>query len=74
MWRSYVGGLLTGVAVGGAASWLAVLSLVPAPDRDHLLVNPYFPWAALLAFALAGETLRVKARAGARPVASPYPA
>jgi len=62
MWRLYVGGLCTGFAIGAAVCWLVVLSLVPESARGDLLTNPLFPWAVLLAFALAGETLRMRAR------------
>ncbi len=68
MWRPYVGGLCTGFAIGGAACWLAVLSIIPESDRGNLLINPFFPWAVFLAFVLAGETLRVRAK---RTAASP---
>jgi len=67
MWRLYVGGLCTGFAIGGAVCWLAVLSIVPESTRSNFLINPLFPWAALLAFVLAGETLRVRARRIADP-------
>jgi len=60
MWRLYVGGLLTGFAIGGAACWLIALFLVPESSRGNLLINPLFPWAILLCFVLAGETVRVK--------------
>ncbi len=73
MWRMYIGGLCTGFAVGGAASWLAVLSLLPESARGSLLINPFFPWAVFLAFVLAGETLRVKARNATYPNAAPGP-
>ena len=67
MWRLYVGGLCTGFAVGGAACWLAALAIVTESARDNLLANPFFPWVVLLAFVLAGETLRAKARKIAGP-------
>ena len=62
MWRLYVGGLCTGFAIGGAVCWLAILMILPESARSYLFANPLFPWAVLLAFALAGETLRLKAR------------
>jgi len=34
---------------------------------DKLLSNPFFPWAILLAFVLAGENLRAKAKRVAEP-------
>jgi hypothetical protein len=74
MWRLYVGGLCTGFAIGVAVCWLAVLSIVPESARDNLLINPFFPWAVCLAFVLAGETLRLKAKRIAKPNAAPDPA
>ena len=71
MWRLYVGGLCTGFAIGGAACWLAVLSIVPESARGNLLINPLFPWAVFLAFVLAGETLRMRARRTGEPSAAP---
>jgi hypothetical protein len=73
MWRLYVGGLCTGFAIGGAVCWLAVLSIVPESARGDLLINPFFPWAVLIAFVLAGETLRVKAKKIAEPNTAPDP-
>ena len=73
MWRLYVGGLCTGFAIGGAVCWLAVLSIVPESARGNLLINPFFPWAVLLAFVLAGETLRMKAKRIVEPPAAPDP-
>lgn len=70
MWRLYVGGLCTGFAIGGAACWLAVLSVVPESARGYLLTNPLLPWAVLLAFVLAGETLRLKAKRANGPIAT----
>lgn len=67
MWRLYVGGICTGIALGGAACWLAALAILPEPARANLLMNPFFPWAVLLAFVLAGETLRLKAQRRATP-------
>lgn len=74
MWRSYVGGLCMGAALGGAACWLAALSVAPESARGDLLAVPLFPWAVLLAFALAGETLRAKAKRTARTGTAPDPA
>ena len=74
MWRLYVGGLCTGFAIGGAVCWLAVLSIVPESARGNLLMNPFFPWGVFLAFVLAGETLRIKAKRIAEPNAAPDPA
>jgi hypothetical protein len=74
MWRLYVGGLCTGLAIGGATCWLAALSIVPESARGNLLINPLFPWAVFLAFLLAGETLRVRARRAGEPNAAPDPA
>ena len=62
MWRLYVGGLCTGFVVGGAAFWLAALAILPESTRGDILISPMFPWAVLLAFVLAGETLRMKAK------------
>ena len=62
MWRLYVGGLCTWFAIGGAVCWLVVLMVVPESARGDLLTNPLFPWAVLLAFVLAGETLRMRAK------------
>jgi hypothetical protein len=67
MWRSYVGGLFMGVAVGGALCWISALTILSGPARAQLVAVPMFPWAVLVAFALAGETLRVKAAAAAGP-------
>lgn len=74
MWRLYVGGLCTGFAIGGAVWWLAALSIVPEPARGYLLINPFFPWALLFAFVLAGENLRMKAKRNREPNAAPDPA
>jgi hypothetical protein len=74
MWRLYVGGLCTGFALGGAVCWLAVLAILPESARGNLLSNPFFPWAVLLAFVLAGEALRIKASRIAEPNAAPDPA
>jgi hypothetical protein len=74
MWRLYVGGLCTGFALGGVVCWLAVLSIVPESARGNLLINPFFPWGVLLAFVLAGETLRMKAKRIAEPNTAPDPA
>ena len=74
MWRLYVSGLCTGFALGGAVCWLAVLSIVPESTRGNLSSNPFFPWAVLLAFVLAGETLRLKAKRIAEPNPAPDPA
>ena len=62
MWRLYAGGLCTGFAAGGAVGWLAALLVLPEAARGYLLVNPAFPWMVLLAFVLAGETMRMKAK------------
>jgi hypothetical protein len=59
MWRLYVGGLLTGFAIGGFAAWLWAWAMTP--ESSH----PSFPgWVPLLLlpFVLAGENLRVKAK------------
>ena len=74
MWRLYVGGFCTGFAVGGAVCWLVALSIIPESARGNLLINPLFPWAVLLAFVLAGETLRMKAKRIADPSTAPDPA
>ena len=71
MWRLYVGGLCTGFAIGGAVCWLVVLLILPESARGILLSNPLFPWSVLLAFVLAGETLRVKAKRIAEANAAP---
>jgi hypothetical protein len=58
MWRLYVGGLLTGFAIGGFAVWLAAWAIVPESARAH--IPPAVP-LALLPFVLAGEKLRIRA-------------
>jgi len=74
MWRLYVGGLCTGFAIGGAVCWLVVLSILPESARGYLLTNPVFPWMVLIAFTLAGENLRMKAKRFAEPNPAPDPA
>jgi len=73
MWRLYASGLCTGIAIGGAAGWLAAALIVPETARGYLVVNPLFPWAVLFAFVLAGETLRRKAKGTGIPLAAPDP-
>jgi hypothetical protein len=38
------------------------LQTAPESARGNLLINPFFPWSVFLAFVLAGETLRVRAK------------
>jgi hypothetical protein len=59
MWRLYVGGILTGFAMGVFVGWLAVWSLLPESTRTQ-----FAPWMPLLLlpFVLAGETLRVRSK------------
>lgn len=70
-WRLYVGGLCTGFAIGGAACWLAMLSILPESARGTFFINPLFPWAVLFAFVLAGETLRMRAKEKGEQNAAP---
>ena len=63
MWRIYVGGLLTGFAIGGFAAWCAALYLVPETARYQI---PVWGPLVLLPFVLAGETLRIR---GSKPAA-----
>ena len=71
MWRLYVGGLCTGFAIGGAVCWLVALLILPEATRGSLLTNPAFPWMVLVAFVLAGENLRMKAKKTTGPRAGP---
>jgi hypothetical protein len=59
MWRLYVGGLLTGFAIGGFVAWLMAWGLAPESS-----LTPFPSWVPLLLlpFVLAGENLRVNAK------------
>jgi hypothetical protein len=59
MWRLYVGGLLTGFAIGGFVVWLIALMLVTEPSNNPF---PFWMPLVLLPFVLAGENLRVKTK------------
>jgi hypothetical protein len=59
MWRLYVGGLLTGFAIGGSVVWVIALTMIPTESRPFL---PGWMPLLLLPFVLAGENLRVKAK------------
>jgi hypothetical protein len=60
MWRLYVGGLLTGFAIGGFVVWLAIWAIVSEPVRFQI---PSYAPLVLLPFLLAGETLRMRGQA-----------
>jgi hypothetical protein len=57
MWRIYVGGLLTGFAIGGFAALFAAWTMVPESARSQF---PAWGPLLLLPFVLAGETLRIR--------------
>jgi hypothetical protein len=57
VWRIHVGGLLTGVALGGFAAWCAAWTIVPEAARGQV---PAWGPLVLLPFLLAGETLRIR--------------
>jgi hypothetical protein len=61
MWRLYVGGLLTGFALGGFVAWCAAWTIVPESARAQIPVSALL---FLLAFVLAGEKLRIR---GSKP-------
>ncbi len=57
MWRLYVGGLLTGFAIGGFVVWCAAWVIVPESARAQV---PVWGPLLLLPFLLAGESLRIR--------------
>ncbi len=58
MGRIYLSGLLTGFAIGGFVVWCAALAIVPESARAQV---PVWGPLVMLPFALAGETLRIRA-------------
>jgi len=61
MWRIYVGGLLTGIAIGGFVAWCVAWTIVPDSARAQISVA--LP-LILVPFVLAGERLRIR---GSKP-------
>lgn len=61
MWRFYVGGMLTGFAMGGFVAWCVAWAIVPESARTQI---PVWVPLLLLPFVLAGEQLRIR---GSKP-------